>query len=662
MTSSSPIAAQTPWDELEIPKELQAFVDVGLISAADLTVVAVLTIGQPCSPAVRLALALALAAPQDGHVGVSLAKVAGRAYVDRPGLDLAGLQKLPWPESVAWLEEIQQYCLVADTTSEPLRPFVLVGDLLLTRRYWRYQERLAAELRERMAGPAAWLPLDDAELPNIEADLSALFGPRPAQGADLARLAAAVVARRSLSVISGGPGTGKTFTIRKVLALVYRHVQRAQGRAPVVQLAAPTGKAAARMAEAIAEGLADPAFSPQERAWLATLKPQTVHRLLGFDPRHPSQFQHHRLNPLVADVVVVDEASMVDLALMTKLVEAVAQSSRLILLGDRQQLASVQAGSVLADLSDVLQGRGTRLPQESLDMLAPLCPAEDLEPFADPSAPLRAGCVVQFTEPRRFGRHTPLGRLAMALAVGDVPAALEQLRADGPSDVQGAVTWVPAAADAELGSAVWQIILAGYAPYLQALRQGPQLGESVQAHHLRVIGMFDEFRVLCPHRHGPLGAQELGLAIAQALRPGREAGLGRPLPATLWAGAPVLVMENRYDVGRMNGDIGIALGQDGQDRVAFADATSGQVGYLAASRLPPWELALAMTVHKSQGSQFRHTLLILPDRPSPLLTRSLIYTAVTRARERLTVVGDRHVLELAIHRVQQRASSLAEML
>lgn len=558
-------------------------------------------------PDVELGLAFAVRAPRVGHVGVDLRRVVVDS--DAP---------LAWPSDRATWH--------ARTVASPLvgaaHPFVHEGGLVVTRRYHAYQARIAAAFRAR----AATERIDPVAL---HKQLDGLFGAPRGGEPDLQRLAALVAVLRPLTVISGGPGTGKTYTVKKLLALLYQRHLAATGREPDVALAAPTGKAAARMKQAIGEDL-DGIKPPRVRAFLRQQTPVTLHRLLGWDPRNPTRFRHDAARPLPHEIVVVDEASMIDVALLAKLVDAVRPEARLVLLGDRHQLASVEAGSALADLVSGTGPRGMRLPTELAARIREVDDMFAVVGLEDPAAPPFAGSLVQLSRPYRFGASTGVGRLAHAIGRGAADEAIALLRDPALTDV----TLGPA--DDE---AIAHAVREGYRPFVEAAARG--------AEPRVVLEAFERFRVLCAHRRGPRGVEGLrDLAARTLLAAYPEFAQVRP----------VLVTENAPEVGRWNGDVGVVL----ENRAWFL---SGDVlERLEPARLPPHETPLAMTVHKAQGSQVDAVTLVLPERPSPIVTRELVYTAVTRARSVVRILGDEAVLREALGRTIERASALPSLL
>ncbi len=364
------------------------------------------------------------------------------------------------------------------------------------------------------------------------------------------------------------------------------------------------------------------------RAFLRNLEPMTLHRLLGWNPRQPTRFRHGAENPLPFDLIVVDEASMIDIALMAKLMDAVRPETRLVLLGDRNQLASVEAGSVLADLVAGSGQNGLRLPPE---LAARIREVEDMFTVVgleDPRAPAYSGGFVQLSRPYRFGASTGIGRLAHALAAGRVDDAICLLRDPAITDIQ----LIPY--DKTTLSAA---TARGYEPFVTAAARGAKPEE--------VVALFERFRVLVAHRRGRRGVSGVGALVEEwlASQPSVDA-------------RPVLITENDAVVSRGNGDVGVVLG----DTAYFAGADG--IETLARSRLPPYEAPWAMTVHKAQGSQADDVVFVLPERPSPIVTRELVYTAVTRARRSVLVVGDEAVLRDALSRTIERASALPTLL
>lgn len=592
---------------------------------------------------VLLALALAVRGPRAGHVGVDLLSVA-RTLDDERLVSAGAETNLPvaWPDDLlAWQAATLASAMVGPP--DAATPFVAQtlrsGQvLLMTRRMWQEQALLAARLR------ALAVPVAHAMTPEqLDQGLTALG--LTGEAAQAVRVALA----RRLAVVTGGPGTGKTFSIKRLLALLLEHEDPL--RPLSIQLAAPTGKAAVRMAEAIQEQLHElVGVSERTRERLSQLTPRTLHKLLGMRPDGGARY--NAAQPLEADVIVVDEASMVDLALMRRLLDAVPAHARLILLGDRDQLASVEAGTVLADLvSGALGGQ------------------------AGDDNPLRES-VVRFTVSRRFAQAPTIGQLAMLLQRGDaageaeavgllngtVPPPAAETLADRVSRLGVPQGGRPTAAQLD---ALTQPYLVGYVAQLRrALEQHGSHGIALQdpAFHAQLLQAFDSYRVLAVHRKGPLGVSGLERALTERVR--EQLGTHLPSRYGFWLGQPVLVTANAYDVGLMNGDIGLVLPTADGLQAVFPRRVAGalQTKTVPLVRLPAVTGALAMTVHKSQGSQFNRVALVLADHDSPIQTRELVYTGITRTSERLDWLGAPERMAAALARRVSRASGLADLL
>jgi len=564
---------------------------------------------EPQTPeAVLLAAALCCEALAGGDVCLPLRRLAGRR---------------PWPEIdlllpalEAWRAQLEASPLVGGPGA--YAPLILDGERLYLARYQAYEQQLA----ERLLARASDAPeVDEACLADSLARLFAFNRQTP----DWQRLAAAQAVRRRLAVISGGPGTGKTTTVVRLLAAL---LEQPDGANLAIGLAAPTGKAAARMAEAIRNAKAQLPVAEAIRAALPD-EARTLHRLLGSRGDSP-RVRHDAANPLPLDVLVVDEASMVDLALMAKLVEALPPRARLILLGDKDQLAAVEAGAVFAELCE---GRG-------FDARA----AADLERLTGQAVPIQAprsrlgDAVVLLTHSHRFAGDSGIGELARRINAGDAPGTLALLR-EGAAEL----LWnaEPSAA------ALVERLEHGYAAYLQAARQGDPAA---------AFAAFNGFRALTAQREGAFGVAGLN----EALEARFKRRLGVASRERWYPGRAIMVRQNDYALGLFNGDIGLCL-QSGDGLRVFFEGEQGFRGF-APARLPSHDSAFAMTVHKSQGSEFSEVLLALPEQPSPLLTRALLYTGITRARQRVELWALPARLAEAVNARAERASGLAERL
>jgi exodeoxyribonuclease V alpha subunit len=552
---------------------LREFNEAGVLVAADLHVARRLAeLAGEEDEAVTLAAALAVRGPRLGHVYVDVASIRDTVTVDTD--EPVDLRALPWPDVGDWLERLERSPLVAvgEDPGDP-RPLRLEGGSLYLDRYWREERQVAADLLA-LAGetPASVTP----------EQLARLFEP------GLQRDAAETALRRRFAVIAGGPGTGKTTTVARTLALLLE-----QGGDPLIALAAPTGKAAARLIEAVHEEAARIDIPDEVRERLLGLEASTLHRLLGWRPGTRSRFRHDRGNRLPHDVVIVDETSMVSLSLMARLVEAVRADARLILVGDPGQLTSIEAGAVLGDIV----------------------------------APEGEGIVV-LERVHRYGAG--IAELAEAIRRGDGDAAVEAL---------GGVTWI---ADDELDPVRHAAVRAA-----RRVTAAARAGDATGA-----IAALGSFRLLCAHRRGPSGVSGWTALI--------EAWLGHD--ATGWyVGRPLLVTENDYGLRLYNGDTGVVIAT-GDDHVSAAFERHGRIVEFSPTRLAAVDTVYAMTVHKSQGSQFDTAAVLLPHPSSQILTRELLYTAVTRAREELILVGSEEAVRAAVARPVARASGLRSRL
>ena len=692
----------------------------------------------------RAALAISRATAL-GHVCMPLAALARRH-----GENLREARDALLASGVATFARTEARFDAAD-----LRPLVIDEDgRLYLARYFDYERRLAVALVERARG--ARIDVSQRELAQQAERIARYFGEGTANDdIDWQRVAAFVALAGRLTIVSGGPGTGKTTTVVGVLACLLDADPGLR-----IALAAPTGKAAQRMQEALIER-ADKL--PPELAARLPRTSFTLQRLLGVLP--DGGFRHHRDNPLPYDVIVVDEASMIDVALAAHLLEAVAPSSRLVMLGDKDQLSAVEAGAVSAELSaqpsfseagagriagalgvelarfraalpDGVKsagggdGRGNaaahaRMDDASLaqsdandegygdffpgdvegdassaqgenqgdlfsnsdarasespfaassdawgaradldgaphadegyaDLFATLDTGSHDAPDARDDAPL-TDSVVWLARNYRFGLDSAIGRLSIAIRNGDAQAALLALDAK-----QSAAPEAPAAVllddgHATLSDRTLAHLAKGFAPYADALASMLQ-AEHAPSDEARLFDALNRFRVLCATRKGPRGVDEVNARIASKVR--EQAGIALAIGAQWFAGRPVIVTRNDYALGLFNGDIGIALpGPNGALRVAFRMA-DGSLRHVSPAALPPHDTAFALTVHKSQGSEFEHAALVLPGSFVRVLSRELVYTAITRAKRRIEVIGSAAIFAQAVDAPTRRDSGLA---
>ncbi|MDH4478757.1 MAG: exodeoxyribonuclease V subunit alpha [Rhodoferax sp.] len=691
---------------------LRLWADQGWLRRLDTALAGLLAELDPqARPALLVSAALLAQMEGRGHTCLPLAPMVkdAQALLDWPPAALPELQQM-WsqlpPTLAQWLDALRASSLVRCAESGPGepphsnaqtdqgQPLVLAGTgaapLLYLRRYWLQEQQLAHAVGQR-AGQQT--PVDEAAARRW---LDRLFDPASPGAAltsahpmDWQKMACAVALRAGLTVITGGPGTGKTYTAARLLALLYAMAPQAQGLR--VALTAPTGKAAARLRQSIDSALQELAgrlsgdLAPQaakerQRAPGQTLdlaafaqrigSARTLHALLGARP-DTRQFRFNASRPLDVDIVIVDEASMVHLEMMAALVQALPPGAKLILLGDKDQLASVEAGAVLGDLC---HGVGAGQYNAATVRYAKALTGYDLTAdfwAADPAGAQGAGSgaralaqqTVMLRQSRRFGGQ--IGKLAIAVNAGDAAATLDLLTKD-PSGT------LHASPDHQVQAVVHLAVHgrpdapACYADYLRLVQAGPSSAghpDRQSAHATWVVAVlraFDRFRLVCAVHDGDWGTRNLNLAVQQALT---DAGLLKAR-GEWFVGRPAMVTRNDAELGVFNGDVGItlpALDPAAALRVYFLDGDT--LRSVASSRLPQVETAFAMTVHKCQGSEFLHTALVLPHADARVLTRELVYTGITRARERFTLLqAQPGALLAAIARPSQRASGLAVQL
>ncbi len=612
------------------PGLLRAFNDAGVLTAADVHVARRLTeLAGAHDPSVALAVALAVRGPRLGHVYVDLATIRETATVEaEEPVDLAAL---PWPDAARWTLALEQSGIVA--TDRPLR---LDGTRLYLDRYWREERRLAADLRA----------FSDAPPGGVRVDVLATGLRRQSAGRDdggqVLAAAAAVLCR--FAVVAGGPGTGKTTTVARIVALLAEQAQAAGAAPPLVALAAPTGKAAARLGEAVREQADALAVDGGVRAYLRALEASTLHRLLGWLPGSHSRFRHHRGNRLPHDVVIVDETSMVSLSLMARLVEAVRPEARLVLVGDPGQLTSIEAGAVLGDIVGPATD-GLRMRPAARRRLAEAT-GRDIVAGDPPAGVTVADGIVVLDRVHRYGAG--IAALATAVRRGDGDAVMAAL-----TSAPAGVTWIPADVAEPAAADALAPIREGAVAAARTVIGAARAGDAERA--LDALGAF---RLLCAHRRGPHGAATWMHRVERWVAVEID---DFPAAGEWYAGRPLLVTANDYGLRLYNGDTGVVVAT-GPDRVGAVFERRGQGTELSPSRLGAVETVYAMTVHKSQGSQFGTAAVLLPPPGSPVLTRELLYTAVTRARERLILAGTEASVRAAVARPAARASGLRRRL
>ena len=629
---------------LGAPEPLLSFNEIGVLSAADVHVACTLAgLAGGADELVQLAVALAVRAPRLGHVFVDLATVRDTAAVESD--EVVDLSELPWPPAAPWLDAVgraPRLVAIGDQEDEAARPLRLVGSRLYLDRYWREERQIAADLLSSSDGLAAGV---DTSV--LAEGIGRLFRERDDH---LQRCAAACSVLRRLSVIAGGPGTGKTTTVARVAALLYEQFAAAGLPVPLIALTAFTGKASARLQELVHSEAAQLEVDEALRAWLLELPASTIHRLLGRRPGSHAQFLHNRSNCLPHDVVIVDETSMVSLSLMARLLDAVRPDARVVLVGDPGQLTAIEAGAVLRDIVGP-SAEGLHMSASMRGLLSAAVGSDVVA--AEPSAGVTVGDgIVVLERVHRFGEG--IAALAEAIRRGDGSGAVSALRS-GPS---AEVSWVPVdVAGGDDDSVDVDAALTGLrtvaATASGAVVDAARAGDAVGALHA-----LSAFRLLCAHRRGPHGVATWTAQIERWLAAELKAfsAAERDYP-----GRPLLVTRNDYELGLYNGDTGVVVAA-GNERLTAAFERGSEIVSFTPTRLDAVETVYAMTIHKSQGSQFDTAAVILPDPGSRILTRELLYTAVTRARERLILIGTEEMVRAAVARPVARASGLRERL
>ncbi len=571
------------------------------------------------TPELAWAVALASQATREGHVCLGLGAIAGRR------LETSSETHSVLPTLERWCEVLESSGVVGRPGA--YQPLILDEQKrLYLHRYWTYEQRLAKALLSRSQQSP-----DRLDRQQLRDDLGRLF-PESGVGSNGQKIAAATALLQGFSVIAGGPGTGKTTTVVRLLALLK---QQPGGESLRIALAAPTGMAAARMQQAIRNAKQ---HLPLERQRIDTLPETatTLHRLLGVQ-QQGTGFYYHRRHRLPVDVLILDEASMVDVALMAKLMEALPESARLILLGDHHQLASVEAGAVLGEMCDGCNGPDGEFAGE----LAAVTGEPEIPVL--PSDNRLHNHVVVLRHSYRFGDTSPIGRLAQAVKTGAADVACRLL--DGAQG-EGGLNWLSGTSQGV------DHVVEHFRALTESIHEGSPVTQLFEKLH--------EFRVLCALREGPSGVVNINRLITRRLA---EAGL-IPGYQDWYPGRPVMITRNDYQLNLYNGETGLVLphpDQPGELAVAFAGADQ-VLRWVNPARLPHCETVYAVTVHKSQGSEYAHVLLYLPERDSPVLSRELLYTAITRARQGFSLAGSESVFKTAVERTMQRTSGLQDRL
>ncbi len=539
------------------------------------------------------------------------------------------------PKLTDWRDRLA-VCQVVGMPGE-FKPLILdQQSRLYLYRYWEYEKKLADRIK-RLAFHTPGIMIRRPCIRSVERVFPGIFAQEP----DWQKIAALMACFKPFLVISGSPGTGKTTTVAGILALLLEQAPAIKLR---IALTAPTGKAAARLQEAIRLAKDTLDCEPTIKACIPE-KASTVHRLLGSLPGSP-YFRHHEKNPLPVDVVVVDEASMLDLPLLSKLVQALPENARLILLGDKNQLASVEAGAVLGDLCG--ESPAHLFSREILKEIIPYTGGQFSDHIEMAEAPGIHDCIVELRNNYRFTGQSDIGKVSVAVNLGQGRRLLESMKALSCDDVR----WFPLPKPHVLERMLAPVILNGFRKYLDLIHAA---GAWVD-----VFKAFESFRILCALRQGPFGVAAVNQHIENILEAEHLISPGRPC----YCGQPVMIRRNNPQLMLYNGDVGLILPDPenkGELSAVFLDG-AGQHRRFSPQRLPEYETVYAMTVHKSQGSEFDTVLLVLSDRDAPILTRELVYTGITRARKQVEIWSAEVVFISAISQCIQRTSGLQEAL
>lgn len=576
------------------------------------------------SAEVELAALLVSQRTSSGHICVDIHDEAGNEIAPE-----TGGKPIRFPEAQTWIKALE----TSPVTGKPgdFTPMILDdrGRLYL-HRYFGYQQKLAQMLKIR-----AEKTMPDVDDEALKKDLDLFFKP-DAGAPDWQKAAAFTALVKQFCVISGGPGTGKTTTVAKILALLVKQAGRRKYR---IALAAPTGKAAARLQESIKEAKASLMLPDDVREQIPE-SASTIHRLLGTIPGS-AFFRHNSENRLAVDAVVIDEASMVDLALMSKLVQALPEESKLVLLGDRYQLASVEAGAVMGDICDLCgdNGYSTEFSEKLIRVVG-----GNFEKNGLAGLPVMADAVVELKKSYRFDDRSGIGAVSREVNAGRFEPAFEILSGETFTDV----SWRELSGAGNMAELVETRVVEWFRHCM--------ISENIDD----LFDGLDRFRILCAVREGPFGVKALNALVEKVLK--REKLID---PEGRWyAKRPVMITANDYQTGLFNGDIGIVLPDPdarGELKVFFR-SEAGEIRKLSVMRIGEHETVYAMTVHKSQGSEFDDVLFVMPDRDAPVLTRELVYTGITRAKKSVQMAGTAAVFSAAVKRRTRRSSGLRDAL
>ena len=646
--------------------DLRLLCDKNILTSLDFHFASFMTrLSGVANPELFLAAALVSKFTVEGHTCLDLSSLAGKPLLNENGNALCVC-----PELLFWRKILEQSTVVGKPGE--FMPLILDDkSRLYLFRYWEYEKKLAEGIRNRAKQNA-----DGVDINLLAESLDRLFQKNQNPDPDWQKVAAATSVLKKFSVISGGPGTGKTFTVVKILTLLLEQTKNKKLR---IVLTAPTGKGAARLQEAIKNTKKVLTCSESIKKAIPD-EASTVHRLMGSIPGSP-YFRYNAENKLPVDVIVIDEVSMVSLSLMAKVHDAVPLDAWMILLGDKDQLASVEPGSVLGDICDTGEvhsfSRSHRDTLKKVDIVIPShSEANSYQVTFKSSSRRRRGIdagvrfstsrsmtrrqqryahegdlvsgiqdsIVYLQKSYRFEKESGIGELSEAVNDGDSNRSLSLLK----NERYPAINWKTLPTLKDLPLHLKNKLLSGLGKYLKTQ-------DSKNA-----LALFEQHRILCALREGPYGVRYLNFLVEQLLRKEKLIALHQKW----YSGRPLMITHNDYSLRLFNGDVGIVLpdSENSHELRAFFPTSDGNIRKFTLLRLPEHETVYALTIHKSQGSEFDEILVILPDIPSPVLTRELIYTAITRAKKRVEIWGKEEIFQTAISTRIERTSGLRDAL
>ena len=585
-------------------------------------------------PVIGLSAALLSRNNREGDVCIDLGLFAGLTLAS----EVEAEQSLTCPRLSKWREHLEK----SDIVGKPGEYYPLIwddADRLYFYRYWEYEKNLIDLIITKTRNDVG-----EVDLGKLKQHLDTFFPETKNSGIDWQKLAAAVAVLKRFCVISGGPGTGKTYAIARILATL---IEQHDPDGLRIYLAAPTGKAAARLAESLREAKKALTCKPKTLEAIPDIS-STIHRMLKSQKDSP-YFFYNRENPLPADVVVVDEASMVDLPLMSKLIQALPKDSKLILIGDRHQLASVQAGSVLGDIcGDKIDNGFSKVFARTLSPVVN-CEQGQLKRPCHEKTGIQDS-MVYFTRSYRFKKKSGISVLSQAVNQGAVDDVLNILRQGRYPELN----WHPFSSHASHQNLLSKNIHEHY----NGLCHIDDPREALEE--------LNRFRILCAVNQGDLGVETINAKAEAILAAKAKNQIPGELQSEWYHGRPILITSNEHNLGLFNGDVGIAMvSETPNDKVChvyFQGGSAGTLQRFSPYRLPGYQDVYAMTIHKSQGSEFDEVLLVLPEKDTPLITRELLYTGITRAKRNLSILASESVIRNAVSRRIKRASGLRDAL